>query len=58
VTKRGEGQSPTELYINKTAGEGRSSGTTQQPGAGKLAKLVVGGKLHRRAGKAHFPNEL
>jgi hypothetical protein len=29
---------------------------TQQPGAGKLVKVVVGGKLHR--GKAHFPHEL
>jgi hypothetical protein len=24
---------------------------TQQPGAGKLVKVVVGGKLHRRGGK-------
>jgi hypothetical protein len=27
---------------------------TQHPGAGKLVKVVVGGKLHRREGKAHF----
>jgi hypothetical protein len=31
---------------------------TQQSGAGKLVKAVVGGKLHRRAGKTHFPPEL
>jgi hypothetical protein len=30
----------------------------QQPGAGKLVKVVVGGKLHRRGGKTHFPCEL
>jgi hypothetical protein len=30
----------------------------QQPGAGKLVKVAVGGKLHRRVGKAHFPREL
>jgi hypothetical protein len=30
----------------------------QQPGAGKLVKVVVGGKLHRRGEKAHFPSEL
>jgi hypothetical protein len=27
-------------------------------GAGKLVKMVVGGKLHRRRGKGHFPREL
>jgi hypothetical protein len=31
---------------------------TQQSGAGKLVKVVVGGKLHRRGEKAHFPREL
>jgi hypothetical protein len=30
----------------------------QQSGAGKLVKVVVGGKLHRRWGKTHFPYEL
>jgi hypothetical protein len=30
----------------------------QQPGVGKLVKVVVGGKLHRRGGKTHFPHEL
>jgi hypothetical protein len=37
---------------------GRSSSTTQQSGAGKLVKVAVGGKLHRRGGKTHFPREL
>jgi hypothetical protein len=27
-------------------------------GAGKLVKVAVGGKLHRRGGKAHFPHAL
>jgi hypothetical protein len=31
---------------------------TQQSGAGKLVKVVVGGKLHRRGEKTHFPHEL
>jgi hypothetical protein len=31
---------------------------TQQSGAGKLVKAAVGGKLHRRGGKNHFPHEL
>jgi hypothetical protein len=30
---------------------------TLQPEVGKLVK-VVGGKLHRRGEKAHFPHEL
>jgi hypothetical protein len=30
----------------------------QQLGAGKLVKVVVGGKLHRRGGKTHFSHEL
>jgi hypothetical protein len=37
---------------------GRSSSTAQQSGAGKLVKAVVGGKLHRRGGKTHFPHEM
>jgi hypothetical protein len=36
----------------------RSSSTTQQSGAGKLVKAAVGGKLHRRGEKTHFPREL
>jgi hypothetical protein len=30
----------------------------QQPGAGKLVRVVEGGKRHRRVGKPHFPREL
>jgi hypothetical protein len=30
----------------------------QQAGAGKLVKAAVGGKLHRRREKTHFPHEL
>jgi hypothetical protein len=43
---------------HKPAGQGRSGGTAQQPGARKLVKVAVGGKLHRRGEKAHFPHEL
>jgi hypothetical protein len=37
---------------------GRSSSTAQQSGVGKVVKAVVGGKLHRRGEKTHFPYEL
>jgi hypothetical protein len=37
---------------------GRSSSTAQKAGAGKLVKVAVGGKLHRREGKTHLPHEL
>jgi hypothetical protein len=30
----------------------------QQSGVGKLVKMAVGGKLHRRGGKTHFLCEL
>jgi hypothetical protein len=30
----------------------------QQPGVGKLVRVVEGGKLHRRGGKTHFSHEL
>jgi hypothetical protein len=30
----------------------------QQSGEGKLVKVTVGGKLHKRGGKAYFPCEL
>jgi hypothetical protein len=37
---------------------GRSRSTTQYSRAGKLIKVMVGGKLHRRGEKTHFPREL
>jgi hypothetical protein len=37
------------------AGEGAHA---QQPGAGKLVRVMEGRKLHRRGGKTHFPREL
>jgi hypothetical protein len=30
----------------------------QKSRVGKLVKVVVGGELHRRVGKTHFPHEL
>jgi hypothetical protein len=30
----------------------------QQPGVGKLMRVVEGGKFHRSEGKTHFPHEL
>jgi hypothetical protein len=32
--------------------------SAQQPGAGKLVKVTVEEKLHRKEGKTHFPHEL
>jgi hypothetical protein len=49
--------------VNKQAGltgEALAGAGThaQQPGAGKLVRVVEGGKLHRRGGKTHFSREL
>jgi hypothetical protein len=46
--------------VNKQAGPQKAAAAVhaQQPGAGNLVKVVVGGKLHRREGKSHFPREL
>jgi hypothetical protein len=46
--------------VNKQAGP-EKAGTAAyslQSEAGKLVKAAVGGKLHRRGEKAHFPCEL
>jgi hypothetical protein len=50
----GEGKSLTTSWLEKAGVVAH----TQQQGAGKLVKVVVGGKLHRRGGKTHFPHEL
>jgi hypothetical protein len=50
----------------RSGGEGKSLTSwregavahTQQSGVGKLVKVAVGGKLHKRGGKTHFPPEL
>jgi hypothetical protein len=49
--------------VTKQAGQAgealvRAGACAQQPGAGKLVRVVEGGKLHRRGGKTHFPHEL
>jgi hypothetical protein len=49
--------------VNKQAGQAREApagaGTrTQQPGVGKLVRVVEGGKLHRTEGKTHLLCEL
>jgi hypothetical protein len=50
----GEGKSFTASQPEKAG----AAAHTQQPGVGKLVKVAVGGKLHRRGGKTHFPTEL
>jgi hypothetical protein len=50
----GEGKSLTTSQLEKAGVVAHS----QQSGAGKLVKVVVGGKLHRRGGKIHFLCEL
>jgi hypothetical protein len=54
VPKEGEGKSLTTSRLEKAG----VAAHTQQPGAGKPVKVAVGGKLHRRGGKTHFPNEM
>jgi hypothetical protein len=54
VPKEGEGKSLTTSWLEKAG----AAAHAQQSGVGKLIKEVVGGKLHRRGGKTHFPCEL
>jgi hypothetical protein len=49
----GEGKSLTS-WLEKAG----AAAHTQQPGAEKLVKVAVGGKLHRKGEKTHFPCEL
>jgi hypothetical protein len=44
-----------EILHNKLAGEGRSRSTRPATRSGKLVKVVVGGKLHRRGGEDPLP---
>jgi hypothetical protein len=49
--------------VNKQAGQAGEAlagagAHAHQPGAGKLLRVVEGGKLHKREGKTHFPREL
>jgi hypothetical protein len=52
VLKRG-GEAIPHITVNKQAGleKAGAAAHTQQPGAGKLVKVAVGGKLHRRGGR-------
>jgi hypothetical protein len=54
VLKRGEGKPLTTSQLEKAGAVAHA----QQSKAGKLVKVVVRGKLHRREGKTHFPCEL
>jgi hypothetical protein len=44
--------------VNKQAGQAGEALAGAGVGAGKLVRVVEGGKLHRRGGKSHFPREL
>jgi hypothetical protein len=48
------GKSLTTSRLEKAGVEAHA----QQLRVGKLVKVAVGGKLHRRGGKVHFPHEL
>jgi hypothetical protein len=50
----GEGKSLRTSRLEKAG----AAAHAQKPEAGKLVKVAVGGKLHRREGKTHFPCEL
>jgi hypothetical protein len=49
-----EGKSLTTSQLEKAGAVSHA----QKSGAGKLVKVAVGGKLHRRGGKTHFSCEL
>jgi hypothetical protein len=50
----GKGKSFTTSQLEKAG----MAAHTQQSGGGKLVKVAVEGKLHKREGKTHFPHEL
>jgi hypothetical protein len=52
--RAGEGKSLTTSWLEKAGAVAH----IQQSGAGKLVKVAVEGKLHRRGGETHFQNEL
>jgi hypothetical protein len=54
VPKGGEEKSLKTSWPEKAG----AASQAQQSGAGKLVKVAVGGKLHGRRGKIHFPCEL
>jgi hypothetical protein len=54
VPKRGEGKSLTTSRPEKAG----AAAHAQKPGVGKLVKVAMGGKLHRRGGNTNFPCEL
>jgi hypothetical protein len=58
----GEWGRPTSQVSCKQTSQPEKAGAaaahTQQSGVGKLVKAAVGGKLHRRGEKVHFPSEL
>jgi hypothetical protein len=63
LSAKEEGKGILPRTVNKQARLGgealaEAGAHTQQPGAGKLVRVVVGGKLHRRGAKTHLPCEL
>jgi hypothetical protein len=54
----GEGNPSQNCKLTSQPEKAGAAAHAQQPGAVKLVKAVVGGKLDRRGGKAHFPHEL
>jgi hypothetical protein len=58
MLKRGRGIPPGTVNKQARAEKAGAAAHAQQPGAGKLVKVVEGGKLHRRGGKTHFLHEL
>jgi hypothetical protein len=51
---RSEGRPTSHMNCKQTCWLAGAAAHTQQSGAGKLVKVAVGGKLHRR-GKDPFP---
>jgi hypothetical protein len=53
-----EGRPNSYMSCKQTRWLAGAAAHAQQSGAGKLVKVAVGGKLHRRIRKTHFPREL
>jgi hypothetical protein len=58
VLRWGRGIPPRTVNKQARPEKTEAAASAQQPGAGKLVKVVVRRKLHRRGGKTHFPHEL
>jgi hypothetical protein len=55
---RRRGRPTSHVSCKQTCWPAGAAAHAQQSGVEKLVKAVMGGKLHKRGGKTHFPCEL